>query len=107
MQAYRDGELVDVTTEEFVQSLYQHANWAEEEFKVRSDPASSLGMLMTQAANEIDRLQAEVRKSFWAGFWAWAGPANEREFAEIEKAEVAAWEEYKKLGDSTTETALK
>ena len=55
---------------------------------------------LSDAADEIERLRGEVRKAFWAGFWEWCGPTNEREMADIKKAEVAAWEEYEKLNRS-------
>jgi hypothetical protein len=61
MQSYKDGELVEVTRDEFVQSLYRHSGWADEEFNTRSDPAAHLGLLLAQAAADIDLLCAALR----------------------------------------------
>ena len=43
---------------------------------------------------ENERLRADVRKAFNAGFWAWAGPANDAEVKAWEADEEQAWVEW-------------
>lgn len=67
MQTWKDGVLVDCNETEFLRALYQQANWAEEEFSTRSDPAAHLGLIMTQAAAAIAELiiQRDDYKRKW------------------------------------------
>lgn len=43
---------------------------------------------------EITRLLMLQREAFRAGFWAWCGPANEREYLDTVVGEAKEWEEW-------------
>lgn len=54
VMVWKNGQRLPGTVAEFTQSLRLHAGWADKEFLVRSDPASQLGGLLSDAADLID-----------------------------------------------------
>jgi len=56
-----------------------------------------VAMSREQLVAEVVRLRAtraSVREAHRHGFWAWAGPANIDEYAELESMEAEAWQGF-------------
>lgn len=57
-----DGQLKPCSLAQFIGSLRRYADYADREFRTRSDPAAHLGERLGAAADEIERLHAEVER---------------------------------------------
>lgn len=65
-----------------------------------SDFLNDLNTTRLRAENEKLRaafrcLKTEMREAFRFGFWSNAGPTNDAEFAQTEKSEEEAWDDWK------------